>query len=64
MFIPLYRDNQHDALIWNDKKNDMYTIRSGYNLPMRMLLKEYMCCMPFKEERCHFREIEIVCGEN
>lgn len=30
MFIPLFRDNKRDALIWNDENNDMYIVRSSY----------------------------------
>jgi len=53
MDIPLVIDDQPDAFTWNEERNGLYTVRSGYRFIMWRSLKEERSC----------REIGAVCGE-
>lgn len=46
MDIPLVIDDQPDAFIWNEERNGLCIVRSGYRFIMRRSLKEERCLIP------------------
>lgn len=46
MDIPLVIDDQPDAFIWNEERNGLCIVHSGYRFIMRRSLKEERCLIP------------------